>query len=118
MAYSPFQDGTQAFGIPDSPLTIPTSSGVVYIAEDIQISQPQSVVEIKDPNGVPIGQTFIPGVMTGTAKLQLATASTVSPPRNSVFSMEAQSWVVENVSKSYTQGAYTYVNITFRQKLN
>ena len=115
MSYTPLQDGTQAFGIPDSPITI---GGQAYIAEDITIAQNQRRVEIKDPNGIAIGQTFIPEVMTGSAKLQFAAAATPTPLRQAVFTLQGQSWIVENVGKSYTQGAYTYANITFAQKLN
>ena len=77
MAYTPFQDGTQAFGIPDSPVTV---NAITYIAEDIQLSQPSTVVEIKDPNGVSTGQVIIPEVNTGTATLQLA--GTLTPYRS------------------------------------
>lgn len=115
MAYTPFQDGTQVFGIPDSPVTI---NSVTYIAEDIQLQYPQSVVEIKEQNGVPIGQTLIPQVITGSAKLQLASSSTAIPARNQVIELQGQDFILENVSAAYTQGAYAYVNITFRQKLN
>jgi hypothetical protein len=115
MAYVPFQDGTQAFGIPDSPVTV---SAVDYIAEDIQINANSSVVEIKDPNGVPTGQVFIPGVTTGSAKLQLATLSTAIPPRQGTFSLQGATWILENVGTSYTQGNYTYVNVTFRMQIN
>lgn len=115
MAYTPFQDGTQAFGIPDSPVTV---DAVDYIAEDIQINANSSVVEIKDPSGVPTGQVFIPGVTTGSAKLQLATQDTAIPARFGIFSLQGADWILENVGTSYTQGAYTYVNVTFRMKIN
>ncbi len=115
MAYAPFQDGTQAFGIPDSPITL---NSVTYIAEDIQLQMGQQRVEIKDTNGVPTGQVLIPQVITGSAKLQLATASTAIPARNEEFTLQGQDFILENVGASYTQGAYTYVNVTFVQKLN
>ena len=115
MAYTPLQDGTQVFGIPDSPVTI---GGQAYIAEDIQIQMPQQRVPIKDGNGVPIGQTFIPDVMTGSCKLQRASSSTPVPTRQAIFTLQGQSWIVENVGQAFTQGAYAYVNITFAQKLN
>lgn len=114
MAYAPFQDGTQAFGIPDSPVSI---NSVSYIAEDVNLSFGQQRPEIKDPNGVPIGQVLIPQVITGSAKLQLATATTAIPARNQTFSLQGQTWIVETVGTAYTQGAYVYVNITFVQKL-
>jgi hypothetical protein len=115
MAYTPFQDGTQAFGIPDSPITVST---VDYIAEDINLNNPQTVVEIKGPDGVPIGQTFIPQVRTGTAKLQLATTGTAIPQRQSQFDLQGTTWVLETVGTAYTQGGYTYVNVTFRELIN
>lgn len=119
MAYTPFQDGTQAFGIPDSPVTIPSGGGgVTYIAEDINLSYGSQRPEIKNPNGVTIGQVLIPQVITGSMKLQLATAATVAPPRNSAFTMQGQAWLIETVGVAYTQGAYTYVNVTFVEKLN
>lgn len=115
MAYTPFQDGTQAFGIPDSPVSI---NSVTYIAEDISLSYPQQRQEIKDGNGVPIGQVLIPQVITGSMKLQLATSSTVVPARNLTFTLQGQTWIVETVGTAYTQGNYVYVNVTFVQKLN
>lgn len=114
MAYTPFQDGTQAFGIPDSPITI---DGVTYIAEDIQINNPQNVAEIKNQDGTPTGQVLMPQVETGSAKLQLATAETAVPERNEDFELQEKTYIVENVGVSYTQGQYTYVNITFRARI-
>lgn len=110
MAYSPFQDGTQLFGIPDSPVTI---NSVAYIAEDISINYPTNRVEIKDPNGIPIGQVFLPQVINGTAKLQFAASATIAPVLGSTFTLEGATWYVSNVGKRYSQGAYAYVDITF-----
>ncbi len=115
MAYTPFQDGTQAFGIPDSPISV---NSVDYIAEDISLQMGQQRVEIKDTNGVPTGQVLIPQVITGSAKLQLATGTTAIPARQGTFTLQGQDFVLENVGVAYTQGAYTYVNVTFVQVLN
>lgn len=115
MAYTPFQDGTQAFGIPDSPITV---NSVTYIAEDIELSFPTTVVEIKDPNGIPTGQVLIPQVITGTAKLQLATGSTVFPPLGLTFTLQGATFYVSEVGRAYSQGAYQYANISFRMKIN
>ncbi len=115
MAYTPFQDGTQVFGIPDSPLTI---NSITYIAEDVQLQYGQQRVEIKQQNGIPIGQTLIPQVITGSAKLQLAASSTAIPARNQTFSLQGMTFILESVGTAYTQGAYAYVNITFVEKLN
>lgn len=115
MAYTPFQDGTQAFGIPDSPLTI---ASVTYIAEDITLSAPTTVVEIKDPNGIPTGQVLIPQVITGSAKMQLATAATIMPTLGGTFTLQGATFYVSETGKAYTQGGYVYSNITFRMKIN
>ncbi len=110
-----FSDGTQAFGIPDSPVTI---NSVTYIAEDIKRNNPAAVVEIKDPNGLPIGQTIIPGNFTLTAKLQLASGSTAIPTTGLTFTLQTIMWYVTTVGQSYTQGQYTYVDISAVHKLN
>ncbi len=115
MAYSVFQDGTQAFGIPDSPVTI---NSVTYIAEDINMTSPTTVVEIKDPNGIPTGQVIIPQTINGTAKLQLAASSTVMPPIGLTFTIQGAVMYVTEVGAAYTQGQYVYANITFRRKIN
>jgi hypothetical protein len=115
MAYNVFQDGTQLFAIPASPVTI---NSVTYIAEDVSVNHPMQTVEIKDANGIPIGQTLIPGNPTGTAKLQFATSSTPIPPRGQIFSLGGASWYVTSVGEKYTQGAYAYTDIGFNLKIN
>src|SRR3954469_19128595 len=115
MPYTPFQDGTHAFGIPDSPVTI---NSVTYIAEDINITSPTTVVEIKDPNGIPTGKVIIPETINGTAKLQLATAATVMPPLGQTFTIQGATMYVTEVGAAYTQGQYVYANITFMRKIN
>ena len=106
MAY--FQDGTQLFGIPSSPVTI---NSVVYIAEDISITRPAKVVEINLPDGSPVGQAIIPGNPTGTMKLQFATYTTAVPPIGNTFTMLGSTWYTTSVSDKYTQGAYAYVDV-------
>ena len=112
-------DGTQAFAVPDSPLTI---NAVVYIAEDISITKGSSVVRLKNPDGTGLGKTIIPDPVTGTAKLQLATATTVIPPIGQTFTITNTAWagtyLIETVGIAYTQGGYVYVNISFELKLN
>lgn len=116
---STFQDGTQAFAVPDSPITI---NSVVYIAEDIQIKKGSTVVRIKNADGTGLGKVIIPEPITGTCKLQLATSSTAIPPIGQTFVITNTAWAgtyyVEDVGLAYTQGNYTYVNISFEIKLN
>lgn len=115
MAYTPFQDGTQVFGIPDSPVTI---NSVAFIAEDINISKPSQVVEIADPDGIPTGQVIIPKVITGTCKLQLADDSVSPPSIGQTFDLQGATWYVSEVGQVYTQAAYAFVNVSFRMQIN
>ena len=115
MAYTPFADGTQAFGIPASPLTI---NAITDIAEDFTTNNDSLNVLLKDANGSPIGRNIVQGDITGTAKLQLATSTTVLPAKGQQFTFAGVTFWVLNVSAAYTQGGYTYVNITFAFKIN
>jgi len=115
MPYTPTQDGTEAFAIPASPVTI---NAVTYIAEDITVNNPSQVKEIADANAVPIGQALIPKNPSGTMKLQLATVNTVVPPKHSTFSLFGSTWYVTDVSTAYQQGEYTKVNVSFVCKIN
>lgn len=115
MPYTPTLDGTQAFAIPASPITI---NSVAYIAEDIDIQNPSKIVEIADANAVPIGQAIIPKNPTGTMTLQLATAATVVPPKGGTFMLVGGTWYVTDVGTAFKQGEYTKVKCSFVNKIN
>lgn len=115
MAYTPFQDGTQAFGIPDSPVSI---NATTYILEDFNITEGSSRVEIRAPNGVPTGQVLIPEVITATATLQKASGTTPIPARGSQFTFLGASWIIQEVGDTYTQGQYQKVPVTLVMKIN
>lgn len=115
MPYTPTQDGAQAFAIPASPLTI---NSVTYIAEDIDIQNPTTIPELKDANGIPIGQALIPQNPKGTMTLQLATSGTAVPPKASIFTLFGASYYVADVGTSYKQGEYTKVKVSFVGKIN
>jgi hypothetical protein len=112
-------DGTQLFGIPDSPITL---GAVTYIGEDLTVSIDAQVVEIKDANGLTIGQTIVPGNAKGTGKLQLAATTTVAPAIGASFTLTATAaagtYLITSVGETYTAGAYAYVNIGFSKKIN
>lgn len=115
MPYTPFQDGTQVFAIPDSPISI---NSVSYIAEAIQITHPGSVVEIKDEDGIPTGQVIIPENAALTATLQKASSSTTLPLPTNTFSLQGATWILTEVGDTYTQGQYSKANISARRKIN
>lgn len=115
MPYTPTLDGTQAFAIPASPITI---NSVAYIAEDIDIQNPTKIVGIFDANAIPTGQALIPQNPTGTMTLQLATGSTVVPPKGGTFSLVGGTWYVTDVGTAFKQGEYTKVKVGFVNKIN
>ncbi len=115
MPYTPTQDGTQAFAIGASPLTI---NSVAYIAEDIDIQNPTKIPQIADANGIPTGQVIIPQNPTGTMTLQLATSNTVVPPKAQTFTMFGSTWYVTDVGTAYKQGEYVKVKVSFVNKIN
>lgn len=114
MPYPVIQDGTEAFGIPDSPVVI---NGVNYIAEDLSFTGDSNVVETLDENGVPKGQAFIPQNWVLSGRLQLATISTPIPPRGSTFTAEGIEWYVTSTGKAKSQGAYQTVPFGARAKI-
>lgn len=115
MPYTPTQDGTQAFAIPASPVTI---NSVVYIAEDINIANGSDIKTIKDANGVLSGRAIIQGDITGTCTLQLATSATALPPKGTIFTLFGISFYVTDVGIAFKQGDYTKVNMSFVYKIN
>ena len=67
---------------------------------------------------IPIGAEVIPQAINGTAKLQLATSSTVFPAFMQTFTLQGMTFIITEIGKAYQQGGYVYANITFRQKFN
>lgn len=114
MPYPKIQDGTHAFGIPDSPITL---NGVVYIAEDLSYTQDANVVEIANEDGIPVGQAILPQNFTGSGTLQLATLATPTPPIGSTFVQDGIIFYITGTGRTKTQGAYQKVPISFTGKL-
>ncbi len=115
MSYTPFQDGTQAFAIPASPVTI---NSVAYIAEDININNGTDIKTIKDANGILSGRAILQGDIVGTCTLQLATNATALPPKGTIFTLFGISFYVTDIGTAYKQGDYTKVNMGFVYKIN
>jgi len=115
MPYTPTQDGTQAFGIPASPVTI---NSVAYILEDVDIQSDSANPVLRGADGIPIGQAIVPDRATLSGTLQLATASTAVPPVGNSFTAYGSTWLVKSVGTAYKQGDYTKVKISAVYKIN
>lgn len=102
-------------------LTIAT---VTYVADNIEVSRPRKVIERTNEQDVPSGQVSIPGFVTGTATLQLATASTRVPKADDTFTTQFDAdignemFFLTDATKPEAKDQEQKVNITFRKKIN
>jgi len=117
-------DGTQSFGIQDSPVTI---SGVAYICESMSYTYGSNVPEVADSNGEAIGRTVVPSPVEFSATVQYSTDSTATAP-NPVIGAEMTTnttngrnndvWVLTEVGDAQSQGDYAKCSISGYAKLN
>lgn len=117
-------DGTQSFGIQDSPVTI---NSITYVVESMSFTYGGSRVDINDSNGEPLGSTIVPGRVEGTATLQYSTDDTSTAP-NPTLGQEMvtaatnarnnTTYVLTEVGDAQSQGDYAKCSISFYKKLN
>ena len=112
-------DGTHAFGIEDSPITI---DSVTYILESASYNQSASRVDINDSNGEPVGSTIVPSRIEGSATLQLAASDTAIPSLGDEFTLSGGrddgAYILTDIGEPQSQGDYAKVAISFYMKLN
>ncbi len=117
-------DGTQSFGIQDSPVTI---NSITYVVESASFTYGGSRVDINDSNGEPLGSTIVPGRVEGTATLQYSTDSSSTAP-NPTLGQEMvtattnarnnATYVITEVGDAQSQGDYAKCSISFYEKIN
>ena len=117
-------DGTQAFGIQDSPVTI---NSITYILENATFTYGSNRVDINDSNGEPIGSTIVPNRVEGSATLQYSSDEFNTVPNPSLgqemitATTEGRNnatYVLTEVGDAQTQGDYAKCSISFYKKLN
>ena len=117
-------DGTQSFGIQDSPVTI---NSIAYILEGASFTYGSSRVDIDDSNGEPLGSTIVPNRVEGTATLQYSTDTSVTAPNPSLGhemvtattnARNNATYVITEVGDAQSQGDYAKCSISFYKKLN
>jgi hypothetical protein len=112
-------DGGLVFGS-----QVVTIDSVAYVAENISIDAPSTIIEQKDEYGVPSGQVIVEGFVTGTATLQLASSTTALPQIGDAFTLtqvgggSAVYFLISQVGQSFSQDAETKVNVSFRKRIN
>lgn len=117
-------DGTQSFGIQDSPVTI---NSIAYVVESMSFTYGSTRVDINDSNGEPLGSTIVPARVEGTATLQYSTDSSVTAPNpslgqvmvtNSTNGRNNANYVITEVGDAQSQGDYAKCSISFYEQVN
>ena len=112
-------DGTQAFGIESSPITI---NAVVYVLEGLTFNYTGTRADINDSNGEPLGSRVIPGRIEVSGTIQLATASTAVDVRGQTFVLSGTrddgTYLIVDCSEAQTQGDYVKVSFNGYHQIN
>jgi len=112
-------DGTQAFGIQDSPVTI---NSVTYVAEALNFTYPANRVDINDSNGEPLGATIVPGRVEFSGTVQLASDATAVPAIGQEMVLSGGrttgTFLITEASDAQTQGDYAKVSLSGYKKTN
>jgi len=117
-------DGTQSFGIQDSPVTI---NSIVYVLENATFTYGSSRVDINDSNGEPLGSTIVPNRVEGSGTLQYPTDSSSTAPNPALGEVMVLAtsnarnngnYVLTEVGDAQTQGDYAKMSISFYEQIN
>ena len=113
------QDGSQAFGIEASPVTI---NGVTYVAEGMNFNFTSTRADLNNSNGEPLATTIVKGRIEGSATLQLATDDASPDLVGQTFVLQdtraSGAYMITDSSEAQSQGDYVKVSINFYRKLN
>jgi len=95
-------------------------NSVNYIADNIEVTRPTNVIERNDQINEANGWVAVPGHVTGTATLQLATGSTAIPVLGNTFSTTiggatAETFVIVELSAPEDKASEKKINISFRK---
>ena len=114
-----YNDGAIPYGS-----RIVTIDTVAYIAEDIEVTRPTSVIERRNELNEPSGQVLIQDFVTGSATLQLAATSTDIPDLGATFTMTidseigAETFIISEIGQGENQGEAKKIRINFRKRYN
>jgi len=117
-------DGTQSFGIQDSPVTI---NSITYVCESMSFTYGGNRVDLNDSNGEPLGSVIVPGRVEGSATLQYSTDSAVTAPNPTIGQEMVTSvtngrnnstYVITEVGDAQSAGDYAKCSVSFYEKIN
>ena len=112
-----FQDGLQPYGT-----FVMTIGSLGFVAESASLNTPAQVVETKNQIGEPNGLIGIPGFVSGSASVQLATTSYPIPTLGALFTYAFFSgtvctYMISNVGHALSQSDVIKINVEFRKRL-
>ena len=114
-------DGTQSFGIQDSPVTI---NAITYVCESMSFTYGSNRVDVNDSNGEPLGSVLVPNRVEGSATLQYAAGTTANPTIGQEMVTAATNgrnnttYVLTEVGDAQTAGDYAKCSVSFYKKIN
>lgn len=101
-----------------------TVGGVTFVAENINFTQPSTVLERRDEDGDPSGQVIVANFDNGTATLQLATTATTPVTIGATFTLSRSGGlatvgcVISEVGDVLSQLDIKKLNVSFRRRYN
>ena len=116
---STYADGTLVFGTP----LITIGALTNLIADDVDIDDPTNILTRKDNQGKPVAELMIDEVMTGTATIQMPTATIALPAKGSYFTLPDVTGTplhlkVVKWGRKMGNDKETKIPLTFRQAFN
>ena len=112
-------DGTQAFGIEASPVTI---NAITYVAESMSFNRTGNRADINDSNGEPLGSVTIPGRIEFSATLQLATGNTAIPSVGQTLLLAGTrddgTYILGSVDEAQSAGDYVKCSVSGYKQIN
>lgn len=102
-------------------LTIPTTGGTPFIADNIDIDKPVKIITGTNEVGVPYREVLVEDAFTGNATLQLPTATTPPPNIGDKFTVKEAGGASLNCKVSKTGSRFkkdgeTLIPIEFRKQ--
>jgi len=114
-------DGTQSFGIQDSPVTI---NLVTYVCESMSFTYGSNRVDVNDSNGEPLGSVVVPNRVEFSASLQYAAGTTANPTigqemvTSSTNGRNNSTYVITEVGDAQSSGDYAKCSVSGYEKIN
>ena len=113
-----YNDGSYNYGSAILPITgLGGSLLGNYVAENITVNFPSTVIEIKNQINDPAGWIGISGFVGGTSTVQVGSGQSL-PHNGAVFGFNGNVFALSEVGDNRTQGDIFKAAVSFRKKYN